>query len=104
MSLSAHISTSTEDAVMIPVESPQEAIDLVFEELDLDPRSYEPRLSRQTVLPFIDQLRRGYDCNDQQLPHELAAVATLARLDVDFTVGLGVFIDMLWSLRQELDD
>ncbi|MBC7512135.1 hypothetical protein H7142_00525 [Candidatus Saccharibacteria bacterium] len=102
--MTARISTITEDAVMISIDTPVEAIDLVFEELDLDPRTFEPRLCRETVLPLVDILRRGYGCDDDGLPMELAAVATMVRLDVNFSVGLGVFIDMLWDLRQEFDD
>ncbi len=104
MSVITHIDSITEESVVFAIETPAEAIDLVFEELDLDPRTYEPRLDRETVLPFIGILRQGYGCNDDGLPPELAAVATLARLDTQFSVGLGVFIDMLWSLRQEFDD
>jgi len=93
-----------EEVAMLPVESPAEAIDLVFEELDLDPRTYTSRLDRDTVVPLIGVLRRGYGCCEEELPAGLSALATMARLDPEFSVHTGVFIDQLWELRQEFPE
>lgn len=96
--------TATEEVIMFTLETPVEAIDLVFEALDLDPRTAPSRLDGNTVMPLVSILRRGYGCCDSCLPTSLLAMETMARLDPAFTVGLGVFIDVLWELRQDIDD
>ena len=95
---------NNDELIMFCIEAPVEAIDLVFEELDLDPRTMPSRLDVPTLRPLIGILRRGYRFCDGGLPESLSAMSTMAQVDPTFTVSLGVFIDVLWELRQEMPE
>lgn len=101
MSVTAQKTFIDED-VKPKVETPAEAIELVFEELDLDPRTYQPRLDRETLLDYFDTLCQGYGCSAEALPPPFGAVATVAQLDEGCSFSTSAFIDMLWEQWQLL--
>ncbi len=82
--------------VEVPVESPEDAIDLVFELVDLG----EPVLTHDTMLDHLGTLGRGFGCNDDNPPRQFLAIVAQAWNDTEFTLSTNAFVDVLWDLRQ----
>ena len=80
--------------VLVPVESPVEAIDLVAEQLDIPSGAPAGMLDRDTVLNHLYTLRRGYG---NALPVQFAVIEVLALSDEKFQLGTDEFADMLWE-------